>query len=129
MYTNIDTNVAINALEEYINANQQKFPLLPTKPLIEALKLLMEHNVFQFGDTFWKQLIGTAMGAPPAPTYANTSFATYENTFLPHHTESLFFYQRYIDDIIRIWLVNFNTTINKANWDRFSIHLNSWHGL
>ena len=58
MYTNIDTDAALKAIHDYIMANQAKFPTLPLIPLMEALEMLMKRNVFQFGDTFWLQLIG-----------------------------------------------------------------------
>ena len=74
MYTNIDTNTALNAIEDYLTENQHKFPTLPVTPVMEALEIIMRHNVFQFGDTYWLQKKGTAMGAPPACSYANISF-------------------------------------------------------
>ena len=55
MYTNIDTTTAINAIEDYLTANQHNFPTLPVTPVIEALEIIMWHNVFQFGDTYWLQ--------------------------------------------------------------------------
>jgi len=54
MYTHIPTQ---EALEE-IHA-------VPDH-LIKALELIMNNNIFQFSDTFWKQLSGMAMGTPPA---------------------------------------------------------------
>ena len=93
MYTNINTNDALEALEVYLTANTVLFPNFPMTPLIEALKFLMTHNVFQFGDTFWHQERGTAMGAPPAPTYANMSFATHEASFMSKYKESILYYE------------------------------------
>ena len=129
MYTNIDTDAAITSIRDYIIANQAKFPLLPVTPLIEALGLIMRHNVFQFGDTAWKQLSGTAMGAPPAPTYANASFATHEDAFLPAYSNHLAYYKRYIDDVFGIWIPDSDSQIDATQWLAFQHDLNNWHGL
>jgi hypothetical protein len=72
MYTNIDPNEGISTLEKYfdefdnecINENIQKDLLL------ELTALVMKTNVFQFGNTWWQQKIGTAMGTPCACIYA-----------------------------------------------------------
>ena len=129
MYTNIDTPAAVAAIHDYIQANQAKFPFLPLTPLTDALLLLMNHNVFQFGDTYWKQLSGTAMGAPPAPTYANVSFATHELGILDEFHNSLGYYKRYIDDVFGIWIPDPDPVIDAAKWRAFQIRLNAWHGL
>jgi hypothetical protein len=129
MYTNIDTDAAIQAIHDYILHNQAQFPLLPLTPLIEALILLMKHNVFQFGDTFWKQLIGTAMGANPAPTYANIAFGTHELQMLPQYRARLPYYKRYIDDVFGLWLKHPDSTMDDRLWLRFKRRLNGWHGL
>jgi hypothetical protein len=129
MYTNIDTDAAIKAICDYIMQNQAKFPTLPLLPLQEALVLIMKHNVFQFGDTFWKQLMGTAMGAPPAPTYANIAFGTHENKILPHFRQRLAYYKRYIDDVFGIWICHPDPAVDAHLWQRFQRRLNGWHGL
>ena len=129
MYTNIDTTTAINAIEDYLTANQHNFPTLPVIPVIEALELIMRHNVFQFGDTYWLQKKGTAMGAPPACSYANISFAVHELVFLPKYKNSLFLYKRYIDDIFGIWLIDKCIRKDNSTWQAFGDDLNGWTGL
>ncbi len=54
MYTNIPTDKALNELSTQL------------EHVHDALDLIMNNNVFQFSDTFWKQRSGTAMGTPPA---------------------------------------------------------------
>ena len=49
---------------------------------MDALHLLITNNVFQFGDTYWLQKVGTEMGAPPAPPWATIFFGTHEETVL-----------------------------------------------
>ena len=129
MYTNIDTDAAISAIHDYIRNNQQLFPFLPLTPLIEALEMLMKRNIFQFGDTFWKQLTGTAMGAPPAPTYANVSFATHELDILDRFCDSLAYYKRYIDDVFGVWISHPDPVVDARLWHHFQQYLNGWHNL
>ena len=65
----------------------------------------MTHNIFQFGDTFWAQQIGTAMGTPVACIYATIFFAWFEKTYiLPKFKDNLLFYVRQIDDILGVWI-------------------------
>ncbi len=40
---------------------------LPTKDLIRLPELILTLNNFQFNDSFYNQIIGTAMGTPLAP--------------------------------------------------------------
>ena len=71
--------------------------------ILEALEILMRHNLFKFGDTYWRQIDGTAMGAPPAPAYATIYYAIHEFKLLRQFQKFLFFYRHYIDDALVIW--------------------------
>ena len=64
----------------------------------------MKHTIFTFGDTWWLQTKGTAMGTPCACIYATLFFAYYERVYLlPKYGKNLLYYGRQIDDIFLIW--------------------------
>ena len=46
--------------------------------ILEALEILIRHNLFKFGDTYWHQTDGTAMGALSAPAYATIYYAIHD---------------------------------------------------
>ena len=104
MYTNIDPEDGINTIEKYLDLYSHEYKgYIPKKLIIELLRLIMTKNVFQFGSTWWIQLIGTAMGTPCACAYATLYFAYHERTFLQvKYKDNLLLYSRYIDDIILI---------------------------
>ena len=88
MYTNIDPKEGIETVEKYLDlyANEYKGHF-PKKIIIKLLHLIMTKNVFKFGDTWWQQTVGTAMGTPCACTYATIFFAYFERThLLPRYT-------------------------------------------
>lgn len=106
MYTNIDTDHAISELQKFFATDNFSVlhPEFHAEPILHALKLINTTNTFKFGDTFWLQLNGTAMGAPPACSYATLYFYLNERKFLPRFAECLPFYGRYIDDASGVWL-------------------------
>ena len=69
MYTNIKTGPALHHIGQLALENKAHLTV-PPAVLMGELHLLMNNNVFQFGDTLWLQKVGTAMGAPPAPPWA-----------------------------------------------------------
>ena len=102
MYTNIPTTLALRKIGEYLA--EEAFEGIPVPHLMRALRLVMKFNIFQFGDTFWRQKTGTAMGTPPAPPWATLYFAIFENNFLDDFTDCLLMYRRFIDDVFGIFL-------------------------
>lgn len=104
MYTNIDTFHGLHMIRSFLADN----PLIVAKAQIDVaavtngLRIVMTNNIFKFGDTFWWQISGTAMGTPLAPSYATLYFAIHELTFI-HRYPELLYYRRYLDDTICLW--------------------------
>ncbi|XP_075697305.1 uncharacterized protein LOC142742645 [Rhinoderma darwinii] len=73
---------------------------------LELLELILNENYFLFGDNFYKQINGTAMGSNMAPPYANAYMAEFESTHIytnPRFRDNAICWHRYIDDIFCIW--------------------------
>ncbi len=102
---------------------------MPFGPVWQALNIIMRHNVFQFGDTYWLQLTGTAMGTPPAPAYATIYFAIHEmRCILDRFGKYLLFYKRYLDDVFGIWYCP-DAKTDKQEWAAFQHAMNSFGKL
>ena len=129
MYTNIKTTEALWEIGQYLHRNDRKFRGVPIDALMSALTLIMRNNMFQFGDTYWLQISGTAMGTPPAPPYANLYFAIHEARFVKKYSDNLLLYKRFIDDVIGIWIPSATKEEDATAWSNFSTDLNSYHGL
>jgi hypothetical protein len=104
MYTNIDTTTGVTSISNLINTNKEKIPLnFPTELFLLVLESIMNTNIFTFGDTFWHQRNGTAMGTPAAPLYLILSFGHHENTTILYtFSHNLIYYKIYIDDVLGI---------------------------
>jgi len=125
MYTNIDTETGIQAFHKIFQLYNHLIPKdFPKDMFLRILRTVMENNVFKFGDTFWLQTQGTAMGTPAAPLYSILTFGFHENTaLLPIFQSNLIYYKRFIDDIFGIWLDQpGNTSIQSSPHDKTWIH-------
>jgi hypothetical protein len=128
MYTNIDTDIGITSIREFLHSNERNLPThFPTNLFLNILEIVMTNNIFSFADTYWLQLCGTAMGTPVACAYATLTFGHYENTILlPTFRSNLLFYRRYIDDVFGIWSPSPNSD---HSWRCFKEQLNNWGKL
>jgi hypothetical protein len=109
MYTNIDPGEGVNTLCLYLNkyASEGKGSTLNKELVCELMKLVMENNIFQFGNSYWKQNVGTAMGTPCACIYATIFFAWFERErTMTKYKRNLILYCRQIDNIFGIWQHN-----------------------
>ena len=117
MYTNINTDHALLVISHFLHTS----PLcsdFSTEPIIEALKIIMTNNLFQFGDTYWKQVSGVAMGALPACCIAMLYYFLHKRTLLPTFP-SIVYYTHYINNSFLIWKHHPDPDINKQNFINF----------
>jgi hypothetical protein len=72
----------------FFSTYEDRIPLnFPVEFFLTKLEIIMTNNIFTFGDTYWVQLQGTAMGTPAAPLYSILTFGYYKNTkILPYFT-------------------------------------------
>jgi hypothetical protein len=106
MYTNIDPIEGIDTLCLYLDkyVKEGKGSTLNTSLICELTKLVIENNVFQFRDSYWKQNIGTVMGAPCSCIYTTLFFAWFDREkILTKYKNNLILYCRQIDNIFGIW--------------------------
>lgn len=131
MYTNIHFGHAKSEILYFLEKDPKGIAIVTTEKipilaLIRGLEIVMTNNVFQFGDTYWKQTAGTAMGGPPAPNYAMLYFGIHEERIIPKYPE-LEFYTRYIDDTLNIWKpLNNAKTVDRKRIDSLVNDMNSY---
>ena len=108
MYTNIHTNHGLKVLRSFLEELRSEGNL-PTNydidMIVEAARLVMHWILFEYGDSFFKQLIGTAMGTPVAELRAIIHFYLHEKHKLtPVFIHKIPLLVRYIDDIFLLIL-------------------------
>lgn len=120
MYTNIDTDHAIEIITAWLKSIDlpDKFPL---EAVLDAMELVMRNNLFNWGDMFFLQLLGTAMGTSAACMWATIYFAVHESECLiPKYNHCLLLFKRFIDDMFGIWIGS------DAEWVEFQNDTNNF---
>jgi hypothetical protein len=103
MYTNITTSIGVSNVKQLMDLHLPRN--YPKELMLTILTSVVDTSIFTFGDTFWLQAKGTALGTPVACSYATTSYGNHENQhILPNFSANLFYYKQYIDNILGIWL-------------------------
>ena len=118
MYTNIDPEEGVTTIEKFIRyLAPSSFTPKVRDVILNLLRLAMRNCIFKFGDTWWLQNIGTAMGTPCACIYAILFFGYFERTIiLRKYKANLLLYKRQIDDVLGIWTDDIK---NLTAWEDF----------
>ena len=106
MYSYLYRAIAIPDIADLLTQNEHRLPKdFFIKDVMGALRLVMEYNVFQFGDCIFLQEDGTAMGTPAAVEIAAFLYGNHEEKrlFIQKYAESLGLYRRQTDNIIGTW--------------------------
>ena len=120
LYTNIPHDEVEVSVTEALN-NQSNHGTPPLSMVLKIINHVLKNNVFSFGDLMFKQIHGTAMGTPMAPTIANLFMGWLERSIISNSPMDIAEWKRYIDDIITIWLHGEDKLTEFMEW------LNSLH--
>ena len=79
LYSNIPHDLGLEAISFWLDKYPELIANRYNKAFItEALKIVLENNIFSFNNNYFKQIKGTAMGTKVAPTYATLVLAFLE---------------------------------------------------
>ena len=130
MYTNIDTTHALEVFRLFLEESGKEGKLPPDfniEMIMQATKLIKKWNLFKFGDTFFKQLPGTAMGTPVAVIWAMIYFWWHEkHRLIPKHGRKMPLMKRFVDDIYAIVLVGGADGISGEEWEQFKYDIDDF---
>ncbi|KAL7523809.1 hypothetical protein ACHAWF_000676 [Thalassiosira exigua] len=73
--------------------------------------LMMKNNIFEWGDCYFLQLLGTVMRTSTALIWATIYFVIHEiDKVFPNHACYHLIFKQFIDDIFGIWVCDDNVT-------------------
>ena len=101
MYTDIDTDHALEVIHKWLDDLKSKLPVnYPLEAVKKAVELVMKNNIFEWGDIYVLQLLGTAMGILAACMWATIYFIVHEaETLIPKYNQSLLLFRHFTDDM------------------------------
>ena len=119
LYPNIPHTYGLDALKQALNNRENQN--ISTESLLELAKCVLENNIFEHNENFYRQKQGTAMGTKMAPSYAILAMSKFEEMFLESCQQKPQVWWRYIDDIFLLW------EHGEESLKHFLKHLNSVH--
>ena len=112
LYSNISHDLGYEAIEYWVTKYNNGIERIPSNLILEGCMLVLENNSFEFNNTNYLQISGTAMGTKFAPNYANLVLGYLEH-LLFYIIQTKFSisiaikfrkrYKRYLDDVFIIW--------------------------
>lgn len=98
LYTNIPHDDGVATLLS-AHASNRRVDTPEVDVVATLTRLVLELNSFEFNNSHYIQISGTAMCTKMAPNYANVFMGALESQFLEESPLKPIFYKRFIDDI------------------------------
>ena len=120
LFTRVPVNKAIDMISHRLLEDEtlEERTVLPPGEIRSLTNACLKYIYFKFGECFYDQLEGAAMGSPPPPTVANIYMEELETKALQSTILRLRMWVRYVDDTFVIW------THDDAALQEFHQHLN-----
>jgi len=98
LFTNIPTNLALDIVEQKWD-HIDEFTGLTKEKFMDLLHFAVnDSNYFKYGDCFYKQTSGLAMGSPLAPVLSNFVLESLFDTMIPQMSYIPRIFKFYVDD-------------------------------
>ena len=110
LFTNIPKEEGLESARATLDEREKQD--IPSGYIVRLLEVILENNIFEFNQENFTQNIGTGMGQPPAPPYADSFMAKKIDPiikmllkqFSDINIESNEFLKRFLDDIIMMFV-------------------------
>ena len=118
LYGSIPLDGAMEAVRETLEHHFNDIDTcgLSVDEICDLLEQCLMNNVFRFGDEYFLQKQGVAMGNPVAPIVAILFMNRFETLALQHASLKPAFLVRYIDDFAGVWLGGKESLVEFLNY-------------
>jgi len=101
LYPSIPIDDGLLALQETLR--RQASPLSNPQLVCDVMSWVLRNNYFEFGDTTWHQVRGTAMGTPAAVAFANIYLGHLEHELTESCPCNPLLLKRFVDDAFGVF--------------------------
>ena len=125
LYTNIPHEDLETAVRHFLSDRNDDSDIPPVDEIIKVMNHILKNNTFEFENQVYKQIFGTAMGTPMAPTISSLFMGWLEERLLNNSPVpiNLVFWRRFLDDIFLLW------TGTDEEWELFFNYINNFHAI
>ena len=123
LFTKIPVDEALHVISQRLQQDDtlKDRTSIPIPDLCALVELCLKSTYFQFGESFYEQVEGAAMGSPLSPIVANVFMENFETRALDTSSKKPKMWHRYVDDVFVIWphgdqlLEEFHQHLNRQN--------------
>jgi hypothetical protein len=119
LYPSVPAKEGMLACEKALECRPDK--TIPTKDVMNMIKVVLDNNTFGVADTHYRQTDGVAIGSRLGKNFACTYMRSWDKELLGHPKTPIF-YKRFIDDGFGVW------TEGVEALQEFAAHANRIHG-
>ena len=127
LYPSVPKQEGLEACREALEMRTNKH--IPTEAVMLMIETVLSNNVFKFGNRYFKQTDGTAIGSKLGKNYACTYMGAWEQELLEQCPRKPTLYLQFVDDIFGVWdgteeeLLEFQSIANQIH-PRIKVTLN-----
>ena len=113
LYTNIDHEEGAEACFKKLEERKNKS--IPSIVIKNLILMILKSNAFRFGNEYYRQITGTAMGTPMALNYANLFLDNFEQNLLRDYSQKKLEYHLWYGFVL-LTIFSSHEPITRTHW-------------